>query len=121
MRGPFNQFGPPELCTWSYAPGTCRFHTTDPKIARKLSDRRNCKLVAWSVAGGYLRVFQETMSFGRAKRVVTRYLMRSNERFFDSKGPTATDRSAGSMASAAKSQTQSSAVIGSNSERRLAA
>jgi len=117
----FDTFGQPELCTWRYAPRVCRFQTTDLEIARKLSDRRGCELVAWSVAGGYLRIFQESMSFGRAKRLVTRYLMRPNERFFASKSSTAVDRPAGSIKGAAKSQTQSSTVIGSNSERRLAA
>jgi len=82
MKDPFCPFGPPELCTWRYAPGICRFQTTDPQIARKLSSRRSCKLVMWSVAGGYLKVFQERMPFGRAKQLVTRYLMRPNEGFW---------------------------------------
>lgn len=114
-------YGPPELCTWRYASGTCRFQTTDSKLARKLSGRQNCKLVACSVGGGYLRIFQESMSFGRAKRLVTRYLMRANERLLPPKNPTPIDNPARSMGSAAKIRAQSSAVIGSNSEPRLPA
>ena len=121
MKDPFCLFGPPELCTWRYAPGICRFQTTDRPIARKLSSRRSCKLVMWSVAGGYLKVFQERMPFGRAKQLVTRYLMRPNEGFLRSKCPTAVDKSAGSMGSAEKSQTQSSAFISTKSDRQLAA
>ncbi len=120
MKDPFCLFGPPELCTWGYAHGTCRFQTTDPKIARKLSSRRNCKLVAWSVGGGYLRVFQENMSLGRAKRLVARYVMQPNERFFDSQSPTAIDKPPDSMDGAVNPQTQSAVFISTKSDRQLA-
>jgi len=67
-------YGPPELCTWSVAPGTCRFQTNDPRIAKKLSQRSGAGLVAWSVQGGYLRIFQEKISPRAARNLVTRYL-----------------------------------------------
>jgi hypothetical protein len=81
MSDPFKTFGPPELCTWRYAPGICRFQTTWPKFARKLSQRRGASLVAWSVNKGYLRIFQEAIAPWRARRLVTRYLKAANGAF----------------------------------------
>jgi hypothetical protein len=78
MSDPFKTYGPPELCTWCYAPGICRFQTTSPLIARKLSQRRGAILVAWSVTKQYLRVFEEEMESWRARRLVTRYLKPTN-------------------------------------------
>jgi hypothetical protein len=67
-------FGPSELCTWSVAAGACRFQTNQPSIARKLSQRSGAGLVAWSVNGGYLRIFQERISPRLARKLVSRYL-----------------------------------------------
>lgn len=71
---PFRTFGVEELCTWRYCPGVCRFQTRSPRFARKLSQRSKARLVAWSVLGGYLRVFEEPMEPWRARRLVERYL-----------------------------------------------
>ena len=73
-RDPFGTFGTPEVCTWSVGPGTCRFQTDQPCIARKLSQRSGAGLVAWSVQVGYLLIFQETISPRSARKLVTRYL-----------------------------------------------
>jgi hypothetical protein len=81
----FNIYGPPELCTWRYAPGICRFQTTDPQLARKLSQRRGTKLVLWSVAGDYLRVFQEKIALWRARQLVMRFQMPTNGTFSSAK------------------------------------
>ena len=35
MNDPFKTFGPPELCTWRYAPGVCRFQTTCTSVCAK--------------------------------------------------------------------------------------
>ena len=78
-------FGTPELCTWRVGPRTCRFQTTRPDLARKLSQRSGARLVAWSVNGGYLRVFEETIERWRAQRLVTRYITATNGAFFDLK------------------------------------
>jgi hypothetical protein len=83
MSDPFHTYGQPELCCWCYLPGTCRFQTTDPDFARKLSQRRGARLVAWSVNRGYLRVFEERIEPWRARQLVTRYLTPTNEAFFD--------------------------------------
>jgi hypothetical protein len=74
MSDPFKTYGPPEFCTWRYGPGTCRFQTTSPRIARKLSQRHGASLVAWSVTNQYLRIFQEEIEPWRARLLVTRYL-----------------------------------------------
>jgi hypothetical protein len=73
-RDPFGTFGPPELCTWSVGAGICRFQTNQPRIARKLSQRSEAQLVAYSVHGGYLRIFQEKISRRAARKLVNRYL-----------------------------------------------
>ena len=73
-------FGTEELCTWSVAPGVCRFQTRSPEFARKLKDRAGAKVVGWSVTGGYLRIFQEAIEPWRARQLVTRYLMHSETR-----------------------------------------
>lgn len=78
---PFNTFGVEELNTWRYYPGVCRFQTRSPKFARKLSQRSKARLVAWSVRGGYLRVFEEPMEPWQARRLVKRYLKATNGGF----------------------------------------
>jgi hypothetical protein len=74
-------FGNAELCAWRYAPGVCRFQTTRPDLARKLSQRSGARLVAWSVNGGYLRLFEETIEPWRAQRLVMRYTTPTNGAF----------------------------------------
>ena len=83
MKDPFETFGPPELCTWRYGTGVCSFQTTSPQFARKLSQRGNARLVAWSVNKEYLRVFQEAIEPWRARRLVSRYLKATNRAFLD--------------------------------------
>src|SRR5213595_242178 len=77
----FGTFGNEELCAWRVAPGVCRFQTTRPDFARKLSQRSGARLVAWSVNGGYLRVFEETIEPWRAQRLVRRYTTPTNGAF----------------------------------------
>jgi hypothetical protein len=83
VSGPFKTSGSQELCTWCCGPGICRFQTSSPKIARKLSQRSRATLVAWSVNNEYLRVFQESIEPWRARRLVTRYLKATNGAFSD--------------------------------------
>jgi hypothetical protein len=75
-------FGTPELCTWRVGGGVCRFQTRCPDLAKKLSQRRGASLVAWSVHGGYFRVFEETIEPWRAQRLVRRYVTATNGAFF---------------------------------------
>jgi hypothetical protein len=74
LGDPFGTFGNEELCTWRVGPGLCRFQTRRPDFARKLSQRSGAHLAAWSVRGGYLRVFQEEISPRSARMLVKRYL-----------------------------------------------
>ena len=87
MNDPFFTYGPPELCTWRYGHGICRFQTTSPRIARKLSQRRGVGLVAWSVTNNYLRIFEEKMEPWRARLLVTRYLKPTNGGFLSNTSP----------------------------------
>ena len=77
----------PDLVCWQYVPGICRFQTSSPEIARKLSQRSGARLVAWSVQDGYLRVFEEQIEPWRARRLVKRYLMPTNGAFPRRKSP----------------------------------
>jgi len=81
MSDPFTTFGPLELCAWRYAPGVCRIQTRSPLFARKLSQRSKARLVAWSVSGGYLRIFQERIQPWRAQCLVSRYIAAANGAF----------------------------------------
>jgi hypothetical protein len=74
-------FGTPELRTWRVGGGVCRFQTRRPDLAKKLSQRRGARLVAWSVHGGYLRVFEEAIEPWRARDLVRRYLTATNGAF----------------------------------------
>jgi hypothetical protein len=71
----------PALTFWRSAPGVCRFQTNSPELARKLSQRSKARLVAWSVVGGYLRIFQEPIEPWRAQRLVSRYSKATNGAF----------------------------------------
>src|SRR6266446_4914730 len=74
-------FGTSELCTWPVGRGVCRFQTSSPEIAKKLSQRSGARLVAWSVHGGYLRIFEEQIEPWRARQLVKRYLTATNGAF----------------------------------------
>jgi hypothetical protein len=75
-------YGPPELCTWPVGPGTSRFQTNSPEIARKLSKRSKARLVAWGI-NCFLRIYQERMSRRQAISLVNRYRVSANSAFFD--------------------------------------
>ena len=74
-------FGTEELCTWPVGHGVCRFQTRSAKFARKMSQRSGAQLVAWSVDGDYLRIYQENIEPWRARQLVTRFLMPTNGAF----------------------------------------
>ena len=76
-----NTYGTDELCAWRCWPGICRFQTTSPEFARKLSQRSKAQLVGYSVSNAYLRVFQEKIEPWRAKHLVTRYIKAANGAF----------------------------------------
>ena len=78
---PFGTFGNEDLCTWRFGHGECRFQTRRPDFARKLSQRSGARLVGWSVSGGFLRIYQETIEPWRTRNVVKRYLKAANGAF----------------------------------------
>ncbi len=92
---PNGAMGTEDLCAWSVAPGVWWIQTRAPEFARKLQRRGDTRLVAWSVAGGYLRTF--AISTDRRKMVrdlLRRYLGSeappltvANEHLAERKGP----------------------------------
>jgi hypothetical protein len=102
MSDPFKTYGPPELCTWCYGPGICRFQTTSPQMARKLSQRRGASLVAWSLTNQYLRVFEEEIEPWRARLLVTRYLKLTNGALLGDVAPHKVRKGAGRVVCAAR-------------------
>ena len=61
------------LCAWQTAPGVVWVQTRDPKHARRLSQRKDSRLVASGVAGGYLRTFEFPHGLAWAARLIGRY------------------------------------------------
>jgi len=102
MKDPFETFGPPELCSWRDGAGVCRFQTTSPQFARKLSQRSGATLVAWSVNKGYVRLFQEEIEPWRARRLVTRYLKPTNGALLGDVAPPKMRKGAGRVVCAAR-------------------
>lgn len=101
MSDPTKTCGPRELCTWCYGPGICRFQTTSPQMARKLSQRRGASLVTWSVTNQYLRIFQEEIEPWRARRLVTRYLKPTNGALLGGVAPQKVQKAVGRVVCAA--------------------
>jgi hypothetical protein len=85
---------PPLVC-WQYVPGVCRFQTSSPIIARKLGQRNGARLVAWSVNGEYLRIFEERIDPWRARQLVKCYLKATNGAILARKSPPSRSTAAG--------------------------
>jgi len=74
----------PLICAWLVAPGNCWVQTRSPLFARKLSRRGDSCLVAYSVAGGYLRTFAFQHRLSWVRRLIAHYTrigMATNARF----------------------------------------
>ena len=77
---PGGTMGTEDLCAWRVAPRTYWIQTRQPEFARKLQRRGDTRLVAWSVAGGYLRTY--VISAARrdmVRNLLKRYLGVTNE------------------------------------------
>lgn len=61
------------ICAWLVAPQVCWIQTRSVEYARKLSQRRDSRLVARGVAGGYLRTYEVKRGLAWAQRLITRY------------------------------------------------
>ncbi len=66
--------GDRELCAWQPERGVVWVQTREPRHARRLGQRRDGRLVARGVAGGYLRTFEFRRSLGWAERLMKRYM-----------------------------------------------
>ena len=80
--------GSRDLAGWQVAPGLVWLQTRDARIARKLSQRSDARLVVRGVAGGYLRTYELPRTLSFIRRLIARYLvdceLPTNERFSDS-------------------------------------
>jgi hypothetical protein len=75
---PLNEVvGSNELCAWQPVSGVTWVQTRSPQFTRKLSQRRDSRLVARGVAGGYLRTFEFQHRLAWAVRLVARYLTKN--------------------------------------------
>lgn len=73
MNASEETIGDAELSAWRVAPGACWVQTRSPRHARRLAQRQDSRLVAWGVAGSYLRTFELHHSLAWARRLVCRY------------------------------------------------
>ena len=65
--------GDRELCAWQPVRGIVWVQTRNPNHARRMAKRSDGKLVAWGVAGGYLKTFEFQQSLAWAIRLLNRY------------------------------------------------
>src|ERR1700736_4136754 len=65
---------------WPVESGVWWIQTNDPAFARKLAKRSDTRLIAFGVAGGFLRIFEMRRSPSFVRRLITRYEA-ANERF----------------------------------------
>jgi hypothetical protein len=73
-KAPLNSaVGDRALCAWQPGRGLVWVQTRDPKHARRLAQRSDGKLVAYAVAGGYLKTFEFQRSLAWSMRLIKRY------------------------------------------------
>ena len=65
--------GDRDLCVWQPVRGVVWVQTRNPQHARRLFQRQDGKLVAWGVAGGYLKTFEFARSITWAINLMARY------------------------------------------------
>ena len=68
-----NAVGDRELCAWQPVRGIVWVQTRDPQHARRLAKRKDGRLVATGVAGGFLRTYELARSLSWATRLMSRY------------------------------------------------
>lgn len=73
MAPNFEVMGDEALCAWQPVPGFTWIQTRCPAHARRLSQRKDGRLVAWSIVGGYLRTFEFHRSRAWAQALLKRY------------------------------------------------
>jgi len=65
--------GDRDLCAWQPGRGIVWLQTRNPKHARRLAKRKDGRLVATGVAGGFLRTYEFAHSQAWAVRLLARY------------------------------------------------
>lgn len=70
--------GDRDVCAWQPTAGITWVQTRNPEHARRLARRRDGRLVAYAVVGGFLRTFEFTRPLSWAIRLMARY--KANER-----------------------------------------
>jgi hypothetical protein len=65
--------GDRELCAWQPVRGIVWVQTRNPNHARRMAKRSDGRLVAYGVAGGYLRTFEFQRPLSWALRLMSRY------------------------------------------------
>lgn len=65
--------GTHDLCAWQPRPGVCWVQARSAQHVRRLAKRRDGRLVATGVSGGYLRIYEFRHSPGWAARLIGRY------------------------------------------------
>ena len=74
-RAPLNEaVGGRELCAWQPVRGVVWVQTRNPKHARRMAQRQDSRLVAYGVAGGYLKTFEFRRSLAWAAAMMKRCL-----------------------------------------------
>jgi hypothetical protein len=74
-KAPLNMaVGDRDLCAWQPVRGIVWVQTRNPQHARRMAKRSDSRLVAYGVAGGYLKTFEFRQSMGWAVRLMKRYL-----------------------------------------------
>ena len=68
-----NVVGDRDLCAWQPVRGVVWVQTREPKHARRLAKRKDGRLVAAGVAGGFLRTYEFARPLGWAVRLIARY------------------------------------------------
>ena len=62
-----------DLCAWQPVRGVVWVQTRNPQHARRLAQREDGRLVAWGVAGGYLKAFEFARTITWAIDLMARY------------------------------------------------
>lgn len=75
MKGSNTVIGTARLCAWQPAPGVVWVQTRSPEHARRLAQRSDGRRVAFSVAGGFLRIFEFRHSLTWGRNLIARYTL----------------------------------------------
>ena len=66
--------GDRDLCAWQPVPGVVWLQVRNPKHARRLAKRKDGRVVAIGVGGGFLRTFEFARPLSWARRLMERYI-----------------------------------------------